>query len=96
MNEIANFVKPELLVLVPVLYFIGTAIKKSRIKDKYIPAILGTCGVALSVLWVLSRCPMNTYREVAMAVFVALTQGILAAGLSVYTHQLFKQAKKEE
>ena len=31
-----------------------------------------------------------------MAAFVALTQGILAAGLSVYVNQVQKQAGKEE
>ena len=31
-----------------------------------------------------------------MAIFVAITQGILAAGLSTYVNQLIKQANKEE
>ena len=32
-----EFIKPELLILIPVLYLIGMAIKKSEVKDKSIP-----------------------------------------------------------
>ena len=96
MNELMNFVKPELLVLVPVLYFVGLALKKSQLKDKWIPALLGACGVLLAVLYVVATSSIGTYQDAAMAVFVALTQGVLAAGLSVYVNQLFKQAQKGE
>lgn len=96
MTELMNFVKPELLILVPVLYFIGVGIKKSQLKDKWIPALLGLCGVLLAVLYVVATSSLGTYQEAAMAVFVALTQGILAAGLSVYVDQLAKQAGKGE
>ena len=42
MEQIMNYVKPELLIVAVVLYFIGIGIKKSEtISDKYIPAILG-------------------------------------------------------
>ena len=37
---VKEFVKPELLVLVPVLYLIGVCIKNTAIKDKFIPFIL--------------------------------------------------------
>ena len=32
-----EMIKPELLVLIPVLYIFGTALKKSQISDKHIP-----------------------------------------------------------
>jgi len=50
---IKNFIKPELLILIPVLYFIGVAIKNTTlIKDKFIPLILGLIGIILSSLWI--------------------------------------------
>lgn len=33
--DVMNFIKPELLILVPVLYTIGLGIKKSNVTDKY-------------------------------------------------------------
>ena len=37
---VREYISPELLVLVPVMYFVGIAIKKSKIKDNLIPLLL--------------------------------------------------------
>lgn len=96
MNELMNFVKPELLVLVPVLLILGKMLKNSSVTDKYIPASLGACGILLAVMWVMGRSPLGTYQDILNAVFAAVTQGIITAGLAVYGNQLVKQAGKEE
>lgn len=94
---IVNYVKPELLVLIPVLYFVGMGLKKSQdIKDKRIPYVLGTSGIVLSALYVFATSPVTSWQEILMAVFVALTQGIIVSGVSVFADQLVKQAKKTE
>ena len=77
-----DYIRPELLILVPVLYFLGEIIKSSR----YIPAVLGIVGVALSLLYVL-----GTEAFSATGVFTAITQGILVAGTAVYTNELIDQ-----
>lgn len=91
MEQIQNYIKPELLMLIPVLYFVGMGLKKSEIKDKYIPWILTTTGIFLSALWVLGASGIT-----AIAIFTAITQGILCAGASVYVNQLVKQSQKSE
>lgn len=91
-----EFIKPELLVLVPVLYVIGLGLKKSKLKDKWIPFVLGIVGMVLSTLWVLSVDSIHNIQTAAAALFTAVTQGILAAGASVYANQLFVQAHKSE
>ncbi|MFQ8688392.1 MAG: phage holin family protein [Blautia sp.] len=97
MDQIMNYVKPELLVLAVVLYFIGMGLKKAQaVNDKYIPLTLGGTGVVLCGIWVLATCPLGTGQEIAMAVFTAIVQGILVAGLSTYVNQVVKQAGKEE
>lgn len=94
---ITNYVKPELLVLVIVLYFLGMGVKHAQtVKDKYIPYILGACGCLFSAVYVVATCPLGTVQEIAMAIFTAIVQGILVAGLSTYVDQLIKQAKKTE
>ena len=41
MEQIMNYVKPELIVVAIVLYFVGVGLKKAQaIPDKYIPIIL--------------------------------------------------------
>lgn len=95
MEQIMNYIRPELLVLIPVLYFIGVAMKQSkRVKDNWIPAILGAVGVLLCILYVLATSTISSYQAALMAVFVALTQGILCAGCSVYVNQVIKQGKE--
>ena len=96
-TEIAKeFVKPELLVLIPVLYLIGVGIKNAAIKDKFIPFILGIISIVLCGLYVFATSEITGAKEIAMAIFVALTQGILTAGASVYFNQLYKQSQKKK
>lgn len=97
MEQIMNYVKPELLVVAVVLYFIGMGIKKTEeVKDKYIPVILGIVGVMICAIYVFATCSCGNAQEIAMAVFTAITQGILVAGLSTYINQLIKQNNKTE
>lgn len=97
MEQIVNYVKPELMVVAVVLYFIGIGLKKAQaVKDKYIPLILGGVGIILCAIWVLATSPLVTGQDIAMAVFTAVVQGILVAGLSTYINQVVKQSGKTE
>lgn len=93
--EFQDFIKPELLILIPVLYLIGMAIKKSNLPDKFIPLILGIVGIVLSVIYLLSTEPIIGTQAVATAIFTAITQGVLCAGASVYVNQIIKQTKED-
>lgn len=97
MEQIINYVKPELVIVAVVLYFIGMGLKKAQtIKDKYIPLILGAGGILLCAIYVIATSPLSTVQEIAMAVFTAIVQGILVAGLSTYVNQVIKQVNKTE
>ncbi len=96
MEYILEFIKPELVVLAVVLYLVGIALKKSAVKDKFIPLILGIVSVILATLYIVPTSDLSTPQNVALAVFRAITQGVLCAGLSVYVNQLIKQTKKNE
>lgn len=96
MEAFKDFIQPELLVLIPVLYFIGVALKNSKtIADRYIPILLGVVGVFLALLYVVSTSPVDGLSGILQAVFAAATQGILCAGASVYVNQLIKQTGKD-
>ena len=91
-----DYIKTELFILIPVLYFLGTGLKKSKLPDKWIPVTLGVFAVLLSAVWVLATADISGLKETASAIFTAITQGVLLAGASVYVNQLYVQAKKEE
>ena len=74
--QIKDYVKPELLVVAVVLYFIGMWLKQSEtVKDKYIPLINGLIGVAICAIYVFATCACGSGQDIALAVFTALTQG---------------------
>lgn len=92
MSDLQNYIKPELLVLIPVLYVLGLIIKNSTlVKDKYIPLILGVFSIILSSIYVIAVSGTSL-----MCVFTAITQGVLVTGVAVYINQLFKQSNKGE
>ena len=96
--DFTTYIKPELVILIGVLFAIGAGAKKTEaIKDKYIPVLLGTVGVVLAALWVAATTAIHDAQSALMAVFVGLTQGILCAAASVYADQVvFKQPKRDD
>ena len=94
MDNIAEYIKPELLMLVPVLYFLGLAIKGSPIKNWRIPYILGAVGILLSLIYIFTKSGGGEFGEIMQIIFTAVTQGILISGASVYLHNLIKQGKE--
>ena len=95
--QVKDYVKPELLIVAVVLYFVGTWLKQSEtVKDKYIPLINGGIGITICAIYVFATCACTSSQNIALAVFTAITQGILVAGLSTYVNQLLKQSGKDE
>lgn len=90
--EFQEYIKPELLVLVPVLYIIGMIMKQTeKVDDRIIPAVLGGIGIVFSMIWVI-----GTEGFGLLSIFSSLTQGVLVAGAAVYVNQVYKQARKDE
>lgn len=95
MDQIINYVKPELVVVAVVLYFIGMGLKKTqKVADNYIPMILGVIGIVLCAIWVMATSSFGSTNDIFMGIFTAIVQGILVAGLSVYVNQMIKQTNK--
>ena len=91
-EKILEYVKPELLVLALVLYFVGMALKQSKtVSDRFIPLILGFIGIILASIYVLAESSISGAQSVLMALFTGIVQGVLCAGLSTYVNQLIKQ-----
>ncbi len=94
--DFKSYIKSEMLILIPVMYIVGVALKKSKISDKWIPAILGAVSIVLSLIWVISSSYISGTQAWLSAIFTAITQGVLLAGASVYVNQLYIQTKKNE
>ena len=82
--DFMNYIIENALILIPVLYILGSFLKALEfIKDKYIPCILLAIGIAFSIA--LTGFNVN-----------AVIQGILVTGVTVLGNQLIKQSKKDE
>ncbi|MDK2802878.1 MAG: hypothetical protein KFW09_05860 [Oscillospiraceae bacterium] len=94
-NIINEFIKPELLIIIPVLYIIGEFLKTkcNIIKNCYIPLILVLISTALSTLWVLSISTITTYQGLFASLFTSITQGVLIAGATVLSYEIIKNTK---
>ena len=97
MEKVLEFVKPELLILIPVLYFVGSGLKKAAFwKDKHIPLVLGGAGVILSLLWLAATSTFDGWQSALLMLFAGITQGVLCAGCAVFVNQIWKQSGKRE
>lgn len=92
--DLTVYIRPELLILIPVLYLIGYFIKKSKVKDERIPLILTVCGIFLATLWIICQAPITNSQAWGLAVFSGITQGVLTAGVAVLGSQILIQGSK--
>lgn len=91
-----QYIDTSLAILVPVIYIIGIALKKSKVKNKYIPMILGITSISLCLVFFVSTNTCNSISDYSKIVFDAISQGVLIAGASVYANQLYIQSRKDE
>lgn len=90
-----EYIKPELLIFIPVLIVMGKMFKDSPLNDKHIPLILGILSVISSWGYLLAFIVMFGY-SVPQALITGFIQGILIAGMAVYGNQIFKQYTKKD
>ncbi len=90
--DFKEFIKPELLILVPVLWFIGIVIKAMpKVSNWLIPFILMALGIILTTSYILGTDLPIVGRMIGNFIFSAVTQGVLVAAGAVMVDQVIKQ-----
>lgn len=72
---IREYIDPQLLIVVPMLWGIGMAVKKSSIKNNFIPFILLVCSCAVVMLHLTGTNLITDSTALAGCIFAGLTQG---------------------
>ena len=87
--EIIDYIKPELLLVPVICYLIGIILKKSKLKDNYIPLIVGVVGIVIGIVYcgLVEGWSFN-------GVLTGAVQGLLCAAASTYVNQVIKQLAK--
>lgn len=92
MYDFEQYISPELVILIPVVYAIGMYLKSSELlKDKFIPLTLGVFSVVMCFLYEIAVKDFSIEL-----VFTSIVQGILIASVSVYANNVYRQALKDE
>lgn len=72
---IKEYIDPQLLIILPMLWGIGMALKKSPVKNDYIPLILLVCSCLVAMLYLSGVKQAWTFRQVRALIFAGITQG---------------------
>lgn len=90
--NITEYIRDGYVILIPVLYIIGSFIKHSeRINNKYIPLILMGVGIVFGIC-----ISLGCNDTVLSAIINGTVQGILTAGAAVLSDQVVKQLSKKD
>ena len=94
LGNLTQFLPTYLMIVVAAILVLGVAFKKSAvITDKYIVFLLLIFGITFAVLLdIISQ----EYKTTTEAFVYGILHGIICWGVSVASHQTFKQIQKEE
>ena len=94
LGNLTQFLPTYLMIVVAAILVLGVAFKKSAvITDKYIVFLLLIFGIIFAVLLdIISQ----EYKTTTEAFVYGILHGIICWGVSVASHQTFKQIQKEE
>ncbi|MEG1406980.1 MAG: phage holin family protein, partial [Ruthenibacterium sp.] len=70
MEELQQYIQPELLVTIPLLYMLGIWLKRSAwFHDEKIPLTLGGFGILMALFYTLSTVPITNYQSIFSIAF---------------------------
>ncbi len=87
--NIISYVKPELFVVIFVLWGLGLMFKASKIENKYIPIWLCVFALVIALIWVYATTEITTSQMLAMAIFTAIVQGVIIWLIAWLTYDKF-------
>lgn len=82
---INEYVKSELLVVVPVLYILAKFLDSSKVNNQKIPLILMIISLVLAGIYTFATVDISTPQLFLLALFSTLVQGILLSGAAVFS-----------
>ncbi len=91
-QDIMTFVRPEVFILIPVIWYIGSVLKKNKTLENWtIPFILLLVSVGLTTTWFV----LNSHEvgiSVGLSIWNGVAQGVLIAMISDYFFNLKYQS----
>ncbi len=92
-ESLQGLIDPALIIIVPMLWGIGLAAKKSTIENRFIPAILLVCSCLVSMLHLAGNMLSADGADKAACIFAGLTQGSVIWLLAWLGYEKFLHGK---
>lgn len=92
---IKEYIDPQLFIIVPMIWGIGMAIKRSKIKRDFIPIILLICSCLVVILHLISTKMLFDSKSIAACLFAGVTQGSVIWLFAWTTYEKFLKEKKD-
>ena len=84
MNEFMSlvnvYVRAELMILVPVLYFLQKLLVKTKLAGTLLPLVLAIISVLMSGIYTFATVSPLKWHSILLAIFMSVSQGILISG----------------
>ena len=84
LESLNAYVRTELIILAPVLYFVIKMLKKTKVKEERIPLYICLFSVGLSGVYIFSTVGEFSASAVLLGIFSSVTQGVLLAGCTLF------------
>ena len=95
MELIREYIDPQLFIVVPMLWCIGMALRKSMLKNNYIPIVLLICSCRAALLYLTGAKPVLNAQQLRARVFAGITQGSVIWLFSWITYEKMLKDKEE-
>ena len=88
-----EYIHPELLVMLPVLWLLGHMLSKARLPGRLRPWVLLAVSLAAVTLYTLSVSDITGSKALFACLFSILTQGVLLSGGSALLQKLVEKGR---
>ncbi len=95
-ETITEYIDPQLFIVVPMLWGIGMAVKRSKIENRFIPLILLLCSCSVVLLYLTSTKFIFDVGQITACVFAAITQGSVIWLRAWLRYEKFLKEDKED
>lgn len=75
-------------------YYLSTLLKKTRIKDEYIPFILTTFAIILVFMGEIAMIDVLSKKYLLMIIKDSVVKGLVVAMLATYMNQIIKKKRR--
>ncbi len=83
-GSLSSYIRAELIILIPVLYFIINFLKNSGLKYDRVQLYTNCISIILCGIYVFSTLESFTVQCILLGVYSSMTQGILLAGCAQF------------